>query len=305
MATLDGAGRGPVGEGRATGGIGLLASLVLVSSALLVAPSLLSAANEGYATDPAPAAQAVSSPRQTVEVPGVSDPDFLFKRPVASLTLHGGIFRNRARSEVFDSIAAWGTAQKSDFLGAGLGAELGIWLGESWEATIGLEGARTEVRSESLSWEEWDGSAVAQTTEFRVGPSLLFGLKRYLIPRGESLGQFVWVPTRISPFVGAGVGFSGYSFRQHGAFVDEVHLDCADGDPDVLACIYDDDLESQGSSLIASLGVGAEISLNRRTATSVTLRYQWGRDSLDGDFSGFDPIDLGGLRLSAGLSVRF
>ena len=307
MAILERTGRGPVGDGSANRGVGVLASLFLVLSALLVAPSPLSAANENErdSADPAPETQTVSSPHLRVEVPGVSDPDFLFKRPMASITLRGGVFRNRARGEIFDSMAAWGTAQKSDFLGGAFGAEVGIWLSESWEATISLDGTRTEVRSESLSWEELDGSAVAQTTEFQVGPSLLFGIKRYLIPRGESLGQFIWVPTRFSPFVGGGVGFSGYSFRQHGAFVDEADLDCADGNPDILACIYDDDLKSQGSSLIASLGGGAEINLTRRTAASVEFRYHWGQDSLDGDFRSFDPIDLGGLRLSAGLSVRF
>jgi hypothetical protein len=34
-------------------------------------------------------------------------------------------------------------------------------------------------------------------------------------------------------------------------------------------------------------------------------RYTWASDDLEGDFVGFDPIDLSGLRLSAGINFVF
>lgn len=226
------------------------------------------------------------------------NPDFLFRTPRFSLTARGGFLQYRARGELFDFTTDRFTADRSDFRGGGLGLELGIWAGDRWEVMLGFDGGQATVHSQDREWDEElpDGSFVpiTQTTRLRIGPVAQVGLKGYVLPRGESISQFAWAPAPIAPFIGAGAGYSGYSFRQWGDFVDEVREE-----------IFEESFVSEGGSFITFATVGADVNLRRNLAFTAEARYQWGEDRLDGDFSAFEPLDLSGLRLTAGLSVRF
>ncbi|TVP55461.1 MAG: hypothetical protein EA351_10755 [Gemmatimonadales bacterium] len=225
-----------------------------------------------------------------------SSPDFLFSPPTLNVTIRGGLMDYQATGQLFDFTSERFTTDASDFQGRTLGIELGVRLSEHFEATLGLDGGQVTVQHESRDWEEVDGSPIRQTTRVRSGPSGQFGIKGYVLPQGEQIGQFAWIPNRANVFVSGGIGVTAYEFRQFGDFVDE--------QPDP-ALIFSDDFQSEGAAFLMYAGAGGEVTLRRNLALVLEGRYQWSEDELSGDFGDFEPINLNGLRLTAGLSVRF
>jgi hypothetical protein len=47
------------------------------------------------------------------------------------------------------------------------------------------------------------------------------------------------------------------------------------------------------------------VGLTPRWFLSVEARYLWSEADLEGDFVGFEPIDLSGLRIGAGIHFGF
>jgi hypothetical protein len=50
---------------------------------------------------------------------------------------------------------------------------------------------------------------------------------------------------------------------------------------------------------------GADIKLRRRLFLTAEARYLWAKATLGQDFTGFDPIDLNGVKVTAGVNVLF
>ncbi len=245
---------------------------------------------------PAPVAHAASLPSPAAGPTAPASRDFLFRRPAVSLGVKGGLFQWRAQGQLYDFTVDRFTAERSDFRGGDLGIELGLWPTDRWGLTIGIDGSSTTLHTEDRDWEEADGTPIFQSTRVQQGPALMVGLRGYLLPRGEQLSRFAWVPSRAAPFLAAGAGYTSYAFEQEGDFVEE----SPEG-----ALIFAERFESQGSSWVTWVGGGTDVTLTPRLALTLEGRYQWGDDELSGDFRRFEPIDLSGLRLTAGLSVRF
>jgi hypothetical protein len=226
------------------------------------------------------------------------DPDFLFRAPRISIGLRGGMFFHRADSDLFDFAEENLTVDRSDFRGGSLGIEGGVFFGPRLELTLSLDGSRVTLDSEYRDWVEEDGSAegqpIRQTTRLREGPTVSAGARWYLLERGDSLGEFVWLPSAWNAFVGGGAGITGYDLLLSGDFLSE-----ADG------VISTERFASSGSDFFPFVSGGLEIGLSRRTALVVEGRYQWASENLSRDFQGFsEPIDLSGHRLTAGLFFR-
>ena len=51
--------------------------------------------------------------------------------------------------------------------------------------------------------------------------------------------------------------------------------------------------------------VGVDVQLKPAVYLSFEGRYMWADAGLSGDFVGFDPIDLSGLRITAGINYSF
>ena len=96
------------------------------------------------------------------------------------------------------------------------------------------------------------------------------------------------------PFLNGGAGILWYRFNQHGYFVDSTTLE-----------IFRADLESSGSTPVIYLGGGADIRIFRSVYMTLDLRYSWANDDLEGYFVGFEPMDLSGLRLTAGFHWHY
>jgi hypothetical protein len=262
---------------------------------LLLPPQAIEAQTPGQ-----PAAAGFASGAVTSASASASNPDFLFRAPRYTLTLRSGLFSLRANDApgtFFDVTTENFTADRSDFRSLQLGAELAVALNPRLDLTLAFDGGSVDVNHESRIFEEVDGTPIFQSTRIRSGPAAQIGLRGYVLPRGEQLSSLAWVPTRVAPFVGAGVGYGGYDVRQWGDFA----FTTDEGD----FIQYDDLTGSGGAGLLYASG-GADVSLRRNLALTLEARYQWSESELGGDFRFSDPtLDLSGLRLTAGLSVRF
>lgn len=226
-------------------------------------------------------------------------PDFLFQRPTGTLSFFGGWAMPRESSDLFDFVREELTIQRGDFNALVVGGDVAFQLMDRLDAVLGVEWAGTQRRSEYRDWVE-DGWPIEQTTEFSWA-RLHAGGRLYLLPRGHSYGTLAWVPTRWSPFVGGGGGFTWYTFEQHGDFVDFMTMDDPEG-----PVIFTDRFRTRGNGPSAHALAGLDVSLTRRVVLRGEYRYYWGSAPVDSRaFDGFAPIDLSGHRATIGLATRF
>jgi len=234
---------------------------------------------------------------QQVGVPAImseGERGFLFQRPRGTIAIRSGLLFHRAGSDVFTFAAERFTVERSDFRALSIGVEGTIWLGDHLEGTLTIDGSRVTRPSEARNWLEEDGSPIRQSTRLTVGPSVALGARYFLFERGESFGRLAWIPTRLNLFVGAGGGIAPYRFEQWGDFVNET-----------TATIFTSDVESKGAVFTPYLSGGSTLRLTPRIALLIEGRYQWGETELKDQFSGFEPIDLAGLRTSLSLGYSF
>lgn len=225
-------------------------------------------------------------------------PGFLFKRPVASLTLRTGWAMPSEGSQIFDFTREQLTVDKGDFSTLALGGDLAVHVSDRFDVGIGVMYANAERRSEQREWVGEDDLPIEQTTGLARVP-LTANLKAYLIDRGRSVGRFAWIPSRFAPFVGVGAGAMWYRFEQQGEFVD--YLACEQG----LCEIFADTFESSGWAPTAHAFAGADFSLSPRFVLTGEARYGIGKAEMGQDFVDFDDIDLAGFQATVGVSVRF
>ena len=118
--------------------------------------------------------------------------------------------------------------------------------------------------------------------------------KAYVVQPGRTIGHFAWVPTRFSPYVGAGGGVMWYRFAQRGDFIDFNTFR-----------VFPDAFDSNGFTPTVHGFGGIDISLHPRFAFTTEARYEWAKGNLISDFAGFNRIDLSGFTLTTGISVRY
>lgn len=217
---------------------------------------------------------------------------FLFGRPAVQLGLHGGWAVPGAGSDVFVFTRDQLTVDEGDFRGAAFGGWIGVRLTERLDVTLDLARADTEVRSEFRDWVDQDDRPIEQTTSFGRTSATL-NLKLYPWERGRSIGRYVWIPRRVSPYVGAGAGLMWYDFEQEGDFVDFQTLD-----------IFGDRFTSDGRAGTWRLFAGLDVTVTPRLLVTARAGHGWASAEMGEDFVGFDPIDLSGFRGTVGLAVR-
>ncbi len=222
---------------------------------------------------------------------------FAFKRPTATLGVRLGYALPRAGSEIFDFTREQLTIDKSDFNALSFGGELGIRAIERLDVALNLGYEKSDARSEFRDWVDSDDLPIEQNTRFTRIPFTL-GVKAYPLERGRRISSLAWIPKRWAPYFGAGAGVVWYRFEQVGDFVDFETLE-----------VFFSEFESRGSSPLAYLSAGVDVSLGPHWLVTGETRYAWASTwastEMDRDFVGFDNIDLAGLRMTAGFSVRF
>jgi len=53
------------------------------------------------------------------------------------------------------------------------------------------------------------------------------------------------------------------------------------------------------------VGGGVDVNIARHIYLTLDLRYSWAKPELNRDYVGFDPLDLSGIRATAGLQWHF
>lgn len=227
------------------------------------------------------------------EVLGQGGDGFLFKRPKVQLSIRGNYFLPRAGSQIFDDTREQLTVETSDFHTVGVGGEVAVRITERVDVAVDFGYGQSETFSEFRDFVGTDDPPIEQTTIFTRVP-VTANVKLYLTDRGRSISRLAWIPTKVTPYVGAGVGFVWYEFTQTGEFVDFNNLD-----------IFNDRFTSSGTAPTAQGFAGVDLSIGGNWVLTGEARYSVGNVEMDADFVGFDNIDVTGLQVTVGLGVRF
>jgi hypothetical protein len=115
-----------------------------------------------------------------------------------------------------------------------------------------------------------------------------------LKPKGHDVSRLAWIPNRLVPYVGAGGGVTHYQFKQNGDFVDFQDLS-----------VFPDSFRASGWTPTAYVFGGVDVKLYRALYGTMQARYTKAAGKLGSDFIDFDPIDLSGFHVSAGINVLF
>ena len=176
-----------------------------------------------------------------------------------------------------------------NFNAPGIGFDFGFGVNSRLDVRVGIDYAESLNESELRNFIGEDGLPFTQRTELSQ-VELRGELAFALAPRGRAIGQYAWIPSRVVPYVGAGLGFVRYDLAQVGEFVDDLGY-------------FEDAFGSNGWGLGLHLFGGADIRVSRQVYLNVEARHVEASGELGEEFAGFEPLDLSGLRIGAG--VRF
>jgi opacity protein-like surface antigen len=218
---------------------------------------------------------------------------FRFHPPSGSWSLHGGYAMPTANSDLFRFTTGNLTVNHNDFNAVDIGADLAFTIARRLDLVFDLSYSGMNKSSEFRNFVDNNNQPIQQSTSFARTP-LTVNARYYLMDRGRRIGHFAWVPSRVVPYVGLGVGIMNYSFDQKGDFID-----------DSTMAVFPDEFRSTGWAPMAQALAGAEWSLGPGWALRTEARYLTASAAPSSDFSGFHRIDLSGLTLSAGFLVRF
>jgi hypothetical protein len=261
---------------------GFTAAFVVTALLLLSADPLHAAASDDQSPSSSSSQQEPS--RRT---------DFLFGRPSGSIGLRGSFLFAAAGSDLFDFVTRQLTIEKKDFNSPGVGVDVALALTSRIDTQVGFEVHQMERPSEYRDFVDNRLLPIEQTTSLKtmhLGGSIRFALT----PRGHDVSRFAWVPSRVVPFIGAGGGAVRYDFIQTGDFVDFVDHS-----------VFPDVFRAKGWAPSMHAFGGVDVQIYRALYGTVEGRYTKAAGKLGRDFIDFDPIDLSGFRVSAGVNLLF
>lgn len=219
---------------------------------------------------------------------------FLFFRPSGSWTLRGGYTMPSANSDIFSFTSNNFTVNRGDFSTFDVGGDLAFTIAPRFDLVFDISYSGMSKGSEYRNFVDNNQQPIQQTTSFQRTP-ITVNVRYYLTDRGRQIGQYAWVPNRIVPYVGAGVGAMYYDFEQKGDFIAS----------DSAMTVFPDALLSRGWAPMAQLLGGVEWELGPNWSLRTEARYLAGSAALSSDFVGFHRIDLSGMTSSVGFFLRF
>jgi hypothetical protein len=244
---------------------------------------------------PLTAAAQTSDPQQSSTPPPqrAQSPDFLFGQPHGLAAVRGGWLIANTGSDLYDFITDQLTIDQAGFDTWSMSGDFGFSLNSRLDIIATLEQAETTTGSEYREFTDTAGVPITQTTR-REQWIVSGSVRMALLPRGRRISRFAWLPRTVTPYVGAGAGAVKYDISQIGAFVDFRTLQ-----------VFNDSFSSKGwAPTVHALG-GTDIRVYQRLYLTTEARYTWSSAELGADFIDFEPVSLGGLRLSAGLQIVF
>ena len=217
---------------------------------------------------------------------------FLFHAPGGSWGLYGGFNHASAGGDVFAFVTKQLTLNRGDFSSATFGSNLAVRLSPSNDIVFDVSVASISRRSEFRDWVDQNNLPIEQTTSLLRVPITL-SVKHYLTARGRSISRFAWIPARRAPYVGIGAGVMRYKFHQVGDFVDFNTLN-----------VFPDEFQSTGWTPVLQALAGIDLSLTQSLVLTGEARYTWAKGPMGRDYVDFNRIDLSGISVTAGLSIR-
>lgn len=215
--------------------------------------------------------------------------------------LRAGADQPLAQGEFFDFTTDLLTLSRRSFLAPAGEAELGWRLGTRAELVVSAGFARSSAGSEYRRLVGTDDLPIAQRTTLQRIP-VAVGVRYNLRTPGRRAGSLAYVPTRgLVPWVAAGGGAMRWRLEQAGEFVFENDAI----DPATF--------RASRWAPMAHAGGGIDWLVGTRTSVTLDARYTWARRAFPaapqrpgtvGGFEGFDPLDLSGIAIRAGLSWR-
>jgi hypothetical protein len=221
-------------------------------------------------------------------------PDFLFGTPRGTFGIQTGWLFARADSQIFEDIQEQFTIERKDFNAPALGFDLDLTVTPRTSAVIGFEFSRASKKSEYRDFVDNDRLPINQTTRLRQ-MNLTGSIKFAVTPRGREISSHAWIPSAVTPYVGAGGGALHYEFVQEGDFINFRNFD-----------VLPDTLGSRGWTPSGHVFGGVDIKASKRVYLNGEARYVWSHADLDPlVFRDFDPIDLTGMKLTGGIRFMF
>lgn len=239
-----------------------------------------------------PAAAQTGTPPVSISQ-DLPDGDFLFRRPRGLMSIRGGLLMPREGSDLYDFLKDQFTIDSGAFDSPTFAVDLGYSVTPRLDIVGGFDLAKKTVGSEYRDFVDNNQLPIQQESTLRQN-SFTGSARFALLSRGRSVGTYAWIPARVQPYVGAGGGIVFWNFKQVGDFVDFQDFE-----------VFTDVFESSGASLSGHVLGGVDIQLYKRLFLATEGRYVWANGDLSNEFVGFDPIDLSGLRLSAGINFVF
>jgi len=231
--------------------------------------------------------------------------NFRFEAPRMSWGFRGGWAFNRAEGEIYDFLTDQLTLETFDFSGPAFTVDFS-WRLKSWmDVVFGVEVTGHKEKSEDRYFTDALGNPVVQKTQLLQVP-LTLSLKLYPIGRGHQVGTYAWVRKTFVPYVGGGIGGTWYELKQKGDFVHVTDPDDPEDDfcRGLDACIFEDVFTSDAWTFAPHAFLGLDIKLTRNLGLILEGRYYWADADVQGDYVGFDPIDLNGGRLMIGFNWK-
>jgi hypothetical protein len=220
-------------------------------------------------------------------------PDFYFGRPAGAVAIRGGWLFSRASSDWYDFVTDQLTLNRRDFNAPAFAADVGMTMTDRLQATVGVDFNQASTTSEYRRFVDNNRQPINQSTKMKQA-SVTGGVRYALTAPGRRISSLAWIPHTVTPYVTAGGGAVWYSLSQTGDFVDFVDLS-----------VFTDVLHSDGWAPEAHAGGGVDVRVLRRVFATFDARYRWAAAGLSRQWVNFDPVDLSGLRLSAGINVPF
>lgn len=217
-------------------------------------------------------------------------PDFLFGRPRGSIGIRSGWTIGRAGSDWYNFVTDQLTLTNGDFNRPAIGTEGTVTLTRRLDLVFGVDYGQSTTNSEYRRLVDNNRLPIEQTTVLR-DMNISVGVRYALTERGRRISRFAWVPRSIVPFVGAGAGAMWFQVEQNGDFVDYVDYS-----------VFRDVFEAKGWAPSAHVSGGVDVRLLRRLFLTLDGRYVWAKGDLGRSWIDFDPIDLSGFRMSAGIN---